>query len=175
MREASHGDGRVSQAPRDICPSSQIQGSSFDSRTLQEEDLHKNTCTKQIHIRVTASGKRKEFVKVYDHSDSSSWEFEESDADVVCKEKPLDDSAIVVDEDQMADQFSSATSLIFSSTGASSAGSSKRARLSGGEVLHDSKEHDMSKEERELRTTQVKEEEKLDENHTHTCPESFCM
>ena len=53
----------------------------------------------------------KDMVKVYDHCDSSSWSFTDSDAEVVKKKRVVDDGSIVVDEEQMQAQYDSARKM----------------------------------------------------------------
>ena len=57
------------------------------------------------------TGKMKDMVKVYDHCDSSSWSFTDSDAEVVKKQRVVDDGSIVVDEEQMQAQYDSARKM----------------------------------------------------------------
>ena len=57
------------------------------------------------------TGKMKDMVKVYDHCDSSSWSFTDSDAEVVKKKRVVDDGSIVVDEEQMQAQYESARKM----------------------------------------------------------------
>ena len=59
----------------------------------------------------------KEIVKMYDHCDSSSWSFTDSDAEVVKKKRVVDDGSIVVDEEQMQAQYDSARKMLMGDRG----------------------------------------------------------
>ena len=66
----------------------------------------------EIITKKTRAGKVKEFVKIYDHDDSSEWSFIKSEAEQVEKEHVLDDGGLVLDADQLGDHYDHASAVI---------------------------------------------------------------
>lgn len=112
----------------------------------------KNPSPDQIFQKRTRNGAVKEYVKVYNHSDSSEWSFEESDAEVCVKDKVVDDGSIIVDDSQMEGQFANLRTLCFAPSDKAVPSLSKRkARLNAAQLTHDAKEHSMTAEQKKLR------------------------
>ena len=91
--------------------------------------------------------KGKQYVKIYNHSDSSSWSFEESDAEVSSKRTIVDDGSMAIEEDQGARHHGRLRELVFG--GGKSTPPSKR--LLAAEVKADEAEHTLSPEDKRLR------------------------
>ena len=62
----------------------------------------------QVISATSRSGKRKDVVKVYDHEDSSSWSFSETEATTVGMKRELDSGKVMLKEGQARDQFAAA-------------------------------------------------------------------
>ena len=71
-----------------------------------------------IVAKRTRAGKLKDMVKVFAHSDSSSWSFEDSDVEAVTKQQTVDDGALIIDDAQMSKQFESTRKLALGLRGA---------------------------------------------------------
>ena len=71
----------------------------------------------------------KDMVKVFAHSDSSSWSFEDSDVEAVTKQQTVDDGGLIIDDAQMSKQFESTRKLALGLRGAPAAGAKQAAVL----------------------------------------------
>ena len=89
----------------------------------------------------------KQYVKIYNHSDSSSWSFEESDAEMSSTRTTVDDGALAIEEDQGARHHGRLRELVLG--GGKSTPPSKR--LLAAEVKADEAEHTLSPEDKRLR------------------------
>ena len=143
MNQTEHVSLRETQALRHKSRGKAMTVRKYKKRT------GKTPAPNQIHRRKSRSGAIKEYVKIYAHSDSSSWSFEESDAEVVEQNKVIDDGSIVVDDEQLPEKFENAAHMLFCS--ASSGAGSKRSRLSATDLEADLKEHALSPAEKRLK------------------------
>eukprot|EP00974_Lingulodinium_polyedra_P015435 1494518-Lingulodinium_polyedra.AAC.1 len=71
----------------------------------------------KVFVRKSRSGRLKECTKIYAHSDSSSWSFEEEDADIVEKDTLIDDGSIILNDNQMRTKYDATCTTIFGGEG----------------------------------------------------------
>ena len=97
-------------------------GASWEGLRLLQGATAREHCSQEKR-----DGREIEFVKIYNHSDSSEWSFEESDCEEVARTTIVDSGAMVFDGEQIAAKFDHARSLVFGDGDKAKGG--KKARL----------------------------------------------
>ena len=82
-----------------------------------KKETGKSVDPKQVVKRKNRHGKTVDCVKIYAHSDSDSWSFEDSEADIVMKDTTIDDGSLNIIEDQATKKYEAATKLAFGKSG----------------------------------------------------------